>query len=84
MERVGATMPRITSFHIEVDLVLKASKETEIEFMSATFQGDVDTEGDSQMPFTVAIETEAFSSSLTLEPLNVNGASYTKNLLTRQ
>ena len=84
MERVGAAMQQITSFHIEGEIVLKASKESEEEFLSATFQGDVDSEGDSQMLMAVTVKAGVFSGSLTLESRKVNGTSYTKNLLTGQ
>ena len=82
MDGINAAMAEVISFHLDGELLIKASEEAEAELISIHFEGDGEPEGDGRSLFTITINSESFTGTIIFETREVDGVSYTQNPVT--
>ena len=78
LEKINAAMESLESYHMEGELVVKASQEAETELISLSFEGEATSAGDIQLRFTI------FAGALSFDTRQVAGLIYIQNPLTSE
>lgn len=76
LEGVKAAMAALDSFHIEGELVLKATREADANLFSMQIEGFGNVDGDNQLSLGMDISTPGFAGKLTIVTREVQGVNY--------
>ena len=82
LEGVKAAMAALGSFHLEGELVIKATSEADEVLLSVQLEGAGENRGDSRLLMTFEIDIPGLPSPLIVEERRVEGVSYTRDPFT--
>ena len=82
LNQVNAAMAAVDGVHLDGDVTVKASKNSETELITASFTGDANSVGDRQAVFTMTFTIGSITSTVSIEAREVARVNYMKNPIT--